>query len=227
MIRRAQYVLVGFVVLSPIAATVAAADPISVTGSVLVDDIPIERFVDVQLQIGGLRFLVYSSGEGPERRIFFPASQPGLLENGQPADLSSRITLAPTSLGQPVDIIYSGSFLFTAVPSVLMDCVLGEVGGCSSSSRFVFTGALVAMTLAGQSLFERQLVGSGHVSGWFEVEGGRDQGRLHYLSYEFDPAPVPEPTTLVLLGTGAAAFARNAWKRRRSTAAAQGSAIRS
>jgi hypothetical protein len=227
VVRHAQCVLLGFSLLA-ITAGVARADPISVTGRAWMDDIPAERYIDFRIQIGDVQFFVAASADTPTRRFFFPAAQWGILENGGSTDLSSRFSFPLGLIGEyrfgPQDLLYGGNFMFSATPSVLR-CGDPPVGGCSSRSRFSFTGTLLGAGLSGQPLFEWQLVGSGEASGFFQsdfgAEGPHDTGRLRTLSYTFDTEPVPEPGTLVLFGSGAAAMARAAWKRRKRAAGEQ------
>jgi hypothetical protein len=220
VVLRAYFVLLGFLFLSTITAQPARADPIRVTGDVLIDDIPIERTVDIRLQIGDLPFFIATGGDGEKRRIFFPAPPPERLEDGIPVDLSSRVTQSfPTTLPlHPPDIFFTANFVFTALPTVLASCSFG--GACQASSRFSLTGMVTGVDAAGRSLFERQLVGTGEAGAGFQSfggsQGGVDRGRLRTVFYRFDPvdpAPVPEPGTVVLFGIGAAVMGRRAWRR--------------
>jgi len=48
-----------------------------------------------------------------------------------------------------------------------------------------------------------------------EAQGAFNPVRL-FVQGPAQPAPVPEPATILLFGTGAAAISRSAWKRRRT-----------
>lgn len=142
---------------------------------------------------------------------------------GSTLDLSATMTpnvFPPSSAtidGRTYESIYfSGSFDFDAgsvsVPNVPLD-------GPSQfpAARFTFTGTLAGyadMSLSGTPLFAVALAGQGT---------GR-QGFHHYpangfitrdgFTYEFESAPVPEPGSLLLFGSGAAWTAAR-WRRRR------------
>jgi hypothetical protein len=66
------------------------------------------------------------------------------------------------------------------------------------------TGTLVGPLFSDHPV-ERQLLGSGGMSATYTTaESLPPTGRLFTINYQFDPAPVPEPATLALVGSGVA-----------------------
>jgi hypothetical protein len=79
---------------------------------------------------------------------------------------------------------------------------------CSAFGDFMFRGLLAEYNAAGRELVRWNLVGRGRAEGLFD---GTFDAKLVGLNYYFDPAPVPEPATLVLFTIGAGAIGRRAW----------------
>jgi hypothetical protein len=113
---------------------------------------------------------------------------------------------------------YAGSFDFSA-PAVTLNLPAGPFGDPFFwfLAPFTFTGHIAAydgLDLSGPPIFERALIGSGtaHLLMYYDVQ----QGLFHFddMAYDFARVdPIPEPATLILVGTAALAAAR--WRTRR------------
>ena len=87
---------------------------------------------------------------------------------------------------------YSGKFNFSSV--------IANTQPGPASAPFSFTGSLIGQNAAtGQEVFNLQLVGGGVLRTSFIDLGG---GALDMRFFEFDFAPIPEPSTWMLLGSG-------------------------
>jgi hypothetical protein len=96
---------------------------------------------------------------------------PARFENGQAADLSSRIVLPPLTRGSG----YGGDFTFSAAPTALTDCQTDEAGQatCTARSQFRFTATLLRQASDSQVL-TWHLIGNGAVEGSFDSTFDRD-----------------------------------------------------
>jgi hypothetical protein len=99
---------------------------------------------------------------------------------------------------------YSGKFNFSSV--------IPNTQSGPASAPFSFTGSLVGQNAAtGQEVFNLLLVGGGVLRTSFIDLGG---GTLDMRSFEFDFAPIPEPSTWLLLGSGLVGLIL--WRRKRT-----------
>jgi hypothetical protein len=149
---------------------------------------------------------------------------------GAALDLSTTLAVSGWDAGRAEfdgrtyeTVFFSGSFDFDAGSVVVPDMLPGQSGPDSEGlsrvpTTFRFTGTLAGFAdpgLAGVPLFSTGLTGGGVVVAAFSNYPPETGIRVHQLDYHFaDTAAVPEPASLVLVGTGAAWIGAR-WRKRR------------
>lgn len=149
---------------------------------------------------------------------------------GTALDLSTTVTVGDWAAGRATvdgqtyeSVFFSGSLDFDAGSVIVPDMPPGQSGPDAEGltrlfTTFVFTGTLAGFadaSLTGTPLFSTDLMGSGVVRAAFSNYPPESGIRVLQLDYNFDnAAPVPEPGSLLLFGSGAAWIAAR-WRKRR------------
>ena len=210
-------VLVLGIVLS---GSVAVADPVRV---VRFGDVYTGNY-DTGFNLAGTNYSFMAS------QVLDPIVNCAPCTPGAVLDLSTTLVVRDWDAGRAeVDgrtyesVFYSGSFNFDAGSVIVPDMPPGQSGpdgqGLSRLfTTFRFTGTLAGFAdpgLTGAPLFSVPLTGGGGVAVAFSNYPPESGIRVLQLDYHFeDAAPVPEPGSLLLFGSGAAWIAAR-WRKRR------------
>ena len=203
MCTRVLFLLLLAFALSP---RPASGDPLRVTSGAFVLDIEgdLITFNGAGFSLRTTEFLIYSTKQFAPRCFF--------CAEGELVDWSFRTTGGEQLLGRgnavlggvtATNVDFMGSMRFTATPTPLSS---GGALEFDLLAPFSFEGAIRGVR-DGEELFARQFIGSGTMAAHYEInEGlGTFTSDDETIPYEFAGAPVPEPGTVLLLGSGLAA----------------------
>ena len=228
-----QRPLDAVIVLLVLTCNPAGADPITVTsGLVVFTDEPGEfRLVGRGFELSGEMFPSTVRGT-----FWFDRCHPDLTGGG--CLPGARIDFGTTTYGVGEgdqgrgtiggvvhdELFYSGEWTFHG-PSIIAPTTLDEQP-LVRTGHFLFEGSIFAFptdSRTGTPLFSASLRGGGTARAFFGVltsDGSSPRLLVHDLDYVFEPQPVPEPSTLVLVGAGlGAALTRYRRRSARSTRA--------
>ena len=212
---RAACLALGFVLSS----SVAFAEPVTfVTGSVFTGN------YDTGFHLFGPNVTLHAN------QWLEPIVNCAPCTPGASLDLSTTLTVRDwaagnaTIDGQTYDsVFFSGAFDFDADSVIVPDMAPGQSGPDAQGltrifgSRFLFTGTLAGFadpSLTGTPLFSTDLRGGGIIMAAFSNYPPETGIRVLQLDYHLTNDPVPEPGSLLLVGSGAAWLAAR-WRRRR------------
>ncbi len=187
----------------------AQADPVTITAGSASVDIGGGSFFHFDLR--GMGFSAKAIVHKDESGVGLEFQWPELVQPGQTVDTSSRWSIYHAYADPFSGDYWAGDFTFNGGLTPFLCSSHDDSGSdCSALTPFQFTGMLTRFNAAGQQVLRRELVGSGDAT----LSIGRNRIPL-WLAYTFhDPAPVPEPSTLILFTLGGAQIGRAAWKRR-------------
>lgn len=180
------------------------ADPVVITGGSL----SVVGFLGNPVySLTGLNFSVSSTG-GDHGNT--PNCAP--CPSGTPTSLNSL--LSGSSLGQGTATIngttfngvqYIGEFSFSAAPVILPAGLTNVTVTAPFSFSGFITGCEVAISCTNQ-FFTAELIGQGTLTAVFDLGSTLPNGVTLYsfrsITYEFQPAEIPEPMTILLLTSG-------------------------
>lgn len=206
-----------FLALILTVATSAYADPVQVTSGFAFASPPFTAGAGFDLHVDQLHFTGEAFGDDRGLAISGVRPQPEPLVNGAAVNLSSTITFIEGTAGatghlKSTFVRWFGELTFVTPDTSLHDCVSreGEVF-CNPEASFQVAGHLNAFDFASDAhLMDFNLTGHGQATGFFETCCIFPPG----LNYVFETSAVPEPSSVLLVGSAIVGIAVRRWRTR-------------
>lgn len=200
--------VIGLAIAVQVSATSAAADPIRVTGGSLSFDTGGPPAFSLVTSDG--RLLAAEAFRLDWPATCFDQCSPGVVI---PISIAATESDHPTFFRADGVDLFPVMHLVISAPSVTLGSDTGTPRGPFEDflRPFMFAGQLTGYAspdLVGTPVLDLTLTGSGTATLSMALEDGRYS--FSSLDYSFEAEPVPEPATLLLVGTGAALI----WRRR-------------
>lgn len=224
----AAFALVFFTLLT---TSKVHADPIAITGGSYTLTNPFRnepRFIGFASDLRGTNFRTFSAeGDGPAQRLGSNCPYPCTVGSTFAISGTRRIGKeSPTSVleidGQSLTGFFVGPGNFPQFDTGSVTIPLNAGAELTLSTFFTMSGTINFLGYDLQQLaftgfsFSADIFGSGVVDISLFFSQTTRQYEVSRVRYNFQPEPVPEPVTLLLLGTGLAGIAAKSYKRRRA-----------